>query len=146
MGGRVETGLSEFSDKEYITNPVTSRITKLMIFSDENHIYGIQAFYTVQNSFYVAGEENLGRDMKRRAKYVSSIDIGEDQILWISGKYSEGITFLKIKTAKGSLKEFGNEKTDSNEFRITLDPKESLALLHGALYYKKGKKSVYLFY
>lgn len=139
-GGRVESGLSEFNDKEYLPTPLKSKITKLMVWLDENFIYGIQAFYKVQDSYYVAGEEHLGIEMKRKAKFVSSIEVeNDDQIWWISGKYEEGLTYLKVKTVKGHIKEFGTKTDSPNEFKISVDPNENMTLLHGAFYYKKGK-------
>ena len=138
--------MHEFNDKEYIPNPFISKINQLVVWSDYEFIYGIQAFYSMQNTFDIEGQEHIRVEMKEKVKDVSNIEIDDDdKICCISGKYSEGITYLQIKTLKGIIKEFGTDRDFGEEFTINLGPKEELALLHGAMREIKGNYNEFIY-
>ena len=137
--GRNESNLAEFNDKEYVSNPFVSKITQLKVWSDYEFVYGVQAFYSMQDMFDIAGEEHIKPEMLAKVRNISSIEIEpDDQIAEISGKYSEGITYLQVRTQKGIVKEFGTDRDCGDQFTVSFGPKETLAMLHGAFCEMKG--------
>lgn len=141
IGGRIGSGLLDFNDREHISNVFTSRLAKIVTWSDESYVYGIQAFYNMQNSFVIAGDEHIGQGMKKLAKQVSTLEIEEgDRIYWIYGRYTDGLTYLRMKTTNGKIIEAGNKDLPApqKKFRIVLDDNENFAVLSGAHFVKPG--------
>jgi len=139
IGGRIGSGLLDFNDREHISNVFTSKIAKIVLWSDDSYVYGIQAFYNMQNSFVIAGDEHIGQGMKKIARKVSTLEIDEDdRIFWIYGRYTDGLTYLRMKTSSGKIIEAGNKDLPQQQkkFRIVLDENENFAVLSGAHFSK----------
>jgi len=129
----------DFNDREHISNVFTSKIAKIVLWSDDSYVYGIQAFYNMQNSFVIAGDEHIGQGMKKIARKVSTLEINEDdRIFWIYGRYTDGLTYLRMKTSSGKIIEAGNKDLPQQQkkFRIVLDENENFAVLSGAHFSK----------
>ena len=138
-GGSKGFHLRHFDDSKKATE-VNSEISKLTIWSDDDFIYGIQAFYRKENSVSTAGQEHIKPQLKQKAKFVTSMEIQPgDKICRFLGKYREGLIHLKIETVKGVVYEFNNNKDSLNDFDIAIDPQETAVFLHGAFYLEQGK-------
>ena len=96
--------------------------------------------YRINNSEDVVGNQHLAPDMKGKTKVVESLQIDpDDHISYISGKYNEALISLKLQTAKGKIKDFGDMKSDGEEFEMDVKSDEQPTMLFGAFMRKKGK-------
>jgi len=130
--------LLEFGDDDILENPATSKIVKVTVWIGENYLNGIQMSYRINNSEDVVGNQHLAPDMKGKTKLVESLQIDpDDHISYISGKYGEALISLKLQTAKGKIKDFGNTKADGEEFEIDIKSDEQPTMLFGAFMRRK---------
>ena len=131
--GNFDPSLDEFRDSESIST--SSKISRIMCWFDNDCIYGIQAHYALSNNHDVSGPEHLRLSDKDSAKQESLEIDSDDHIVHISGKYKNCIGYLKMMTAKGVIKDFG--ETDGintiSDFSFGITSKEHPSSIFGAL-------------
>jgi hypothetical protein len=108
-----------------------SKITKIIVWYDENYIYGVQAFYSV-GSTDIIGEENIAPGIEEKMKTSQSLEVdNNDHISIITGKYDHGLVSLRIQTFKGVIKEFGNAHNEGEEYDISIKSGEKTSTIFG---------------
>ena len=131
--GNYSNKLPVFDDSAQVGK--SAKISQLKFWYDSDHIYGVQAFYSIDRGTDVAGKEHLDVANKT-ALDRHSIEIdSDDRIATISGSYKDCIGYLKICTAKGYNYEIGSEdgKNAQTAFLFDISDDEYPSIVYGSL-------------
>eukprot|EP01017_Pseudomicrothorax_dubius_P011471 TRINITY_DN14293_c0_g1_i1.p1 TRINITY_DN14293_c0_g1~~TRINITY_DN14293_c0_g1_i1.p1 ORF type:complete len:215 (+),score=52.77 TRINITY_DN14293_c0_g1_i1:64-708(+) len=126
----------DFDDGNLFQEDEPHKISSLLIYHQNDFLYGIQATYVKGDGTKVQGAAHLS---KNRSKFeVKTIDIDpDDTITGLGGIYTSGIQSLVVKTLKGKQFVIGNNVRAgySREYRFDIKPGEHVEHLTGGSIY-----------
>ena len=114
-----KAGSKNFDDKSQVSGKSIEKIVKLIVWFDDENIFGVQAWYSSKNGDF-CGNENVNSAIKNSKKSASIEIDNDDYISYIMGKYNSGIVSLRVQTFKGQIKEFGNVQNEGDEYDLTI--------------------------